>query len=93
MWWVELIMGQPKMQMGGILDLTTQLCWHNYVSRGSQRRLARILGDPFDELMEDSRRRRQRFHDRQSPERGEFAMFLAATLAPCVHTTTWSDLR
>ena len=38
-----------------------------------------ILGDPFDELMEDSRRGRQRFHDHQSRELGEFALFLATT--------------
>ena len=34
-----------------------------------------IRGDPFDEFMEDSRRRRQSFHDHHSRERGEFALF------------------
>ena len=75
--WVELIMGQPKMQMARILDLATQRCCHKYVSRRS-----RILGDPFDELMEDSSKRRQRFHDHQSREYGEFALFLA-TMCDC----------
>ena len=40
------------------------------------------MGDPFDELMEDSRKRRQRFHDHQSRECGEFALVLA-TMCGC----------
>ena len=41
--------------------------------------LVRIRSDPFDELMEDSRRRWQRFDDYQSCECCVFALFLAAT--------------
>ena len=50
-----------------------------YMSRRSQRRRATICNDPFADLSEDSRRRRQRFHDQQSRERDEFAWFLEAT--------------
>ena len=89
--WVELVMGQPKMQMARILDLATQRCCHNYVSIRSRRRPARILGDPFDELMEDSRKRRQRFHDHQSRECGEFALFLA-TMCGCQPPSACSGL-
>ena len=50
-----------------------------YMSRRSQRRRTTIRNDPFADLSEDSRRRRQRFHDQQSRERDEFAWFLEAT--------------
>ena len=49
-----------------------------YMSRRSQRRRATIRNDPFADLSEDSRRRRQRFHDQQSLECIEFAWFLEA---------------
>ena len=52
------------------------------MSSRSQRRRARIHGYPFDELMEDSRRR-QRFHDHQrSRELGVFALFLLTEFEP-----------
>ena len=40
------------------------------------------MGDPFDELMEASRKRRQRFHDHQSRECSDFALFLT-TMCGC----------
>ena len=46
------------------------------MSRRSQRRRATIRNDPFADLSEDSRRRRQRFHNQQSRERDEFACFI-----------------
>ena len=46
------------------------------MSRRSQRRWATIRNDPFADLSEDSRRRRQRFHNQQSRERDEFACFI-----------------
>ena len=43
-----------------------------YMSRRSQRRRATIRNDPFADVSEDLRRRRQRFHDEQSCERDPF---------------------
>ena len=61
------------------------------MSRRSRRRPARILGDPFDELMEDSRKRRQCFHDHQSRECSEFALFLT-TMCGCQPPSAGSGL-
>ena len=78
--WVELIITPPTIHcckmahIGSVAVLT-------YMSRRSQRRRATISNDPFADLSENSRRRRQRFHDQQSRERDEFAWFLEATFA------------
>ncbi len=45
------------------------------MSRRSQKRRATIRNDPFADLSEHSKRRRQRFHNQQSRERDEFACF------------------
>ena len=50
-----------------------------YMSRRSRRRRATIRNDPFADLSEHLRRRRQCFHDQQSRERDEFAWFLEAS--------------
>ena len=77
--WVELIIYPHPQYTAVQMTHLGSVALLTYMSRRSQRRRATIRNDPFDDLSEDSRRRRQRFHDQQSRERDEFAWLLEAT--------------